>query len=507
MREVGGRIVLMDFSGAHGIDDAASADPAGHAALHGAGAAGRRPGDAGERRLRDRRAAVLPAHRPPSGRGRDAGRPRGGARAASARPPARRAARPAGGAGARRRARHRRRRRMRASTPSASWSTRWARSSAPVRRAGRGLALPGLGGRAIVLAALGLGAALAALLVAAAVLAWRSGVVSWPAASRRRPSGRSSSTSSSQEPLRLDPTSNDARVSPDGRVVVFSAWANGTQLLYRRAIGSRDDLPDRRHRGRGDAVLVGRQPLRRVPRQRHPQAGADRRRPGQQHLPDQPVRRRRLESRRPHRLLAGDVAVDGAGGGRHAEALPDPGRARPRRRRRRPRLPSRPEDLHLSHRLRRQAKRPAPIWRTSSRRAAPGSSISARTRCWDDPPSPGSATAPCSAQALDSGDAAADRPDHGARGRRARQRRPGGDARPLAVRHRHPRLPQDAREGDAAGVVRPGGPRARHAASAAAVPQPGVRARGRPGGRRVHRPDDRPPRHLAGRRARARQSG
>ena len=28
-----------------------------------------------------------------------------------------------------------------------------------------------------------------------------------------------------------------------GRVVVFSAWANGTQLLYRRAIGSRALYP------------------------------------------------------------------------------------------------------------------------------------------------------------------------------------------------------------------------------------------------------------------------
>ena len=46
-----------------------------------------------------------------------------------------------------------------------------------------------------------------------------------------------------QEPLRIDPTSNDARVSPDGRVVVFTAWANGTQLLYHRAIGSRTIYP------------------------------------------------------------------------------------------------------------------------------------------------------------------------------------------------------------------------------------------------------------------------
>ena len=46
-----------------------------------------------------------------------------------------------------------------------------------------------------------------------------------------------------QEPLRLDPTSNDARVSPDGRVVVFTAWANGTQLLYHRAVGSSTIFP------------------------------------------------------------------------------------------------------------------------------------------------------------------------------------------------------------------------------------------------------------------------
>jgi hypothetical protein len=103
------------------------------------------------------------------------------------------------------------------------------------------LAMPGMGGQRSILPALGLGTAIVALLIAAAVLLWRSGVFA-PA-----------STGAAivpiefdvivQEPLRLDPTSNDARVSPDGRVVVFSAWANGTQLLYRRAIGARDIYP------------------------------------------------------------------------------------------------------------------------------------------------------------------------------------------------------------------------------------------------------------------------
>jgi hypothetical protein len=102
------------------------------------------------------------------------------------------------------------------------------------------LALPGRGERRSLLATLGLGAAMVGLLLAAAVLAWRGGI---------RP-GRTEAPPSPiefdlvvQEPLRLDPTSNDARVSPDGRVVVFSAWANGTQLLYRRAVGSRHISP------------------------------------------------------------------------------------------------------------------------------------------------------------------------------------------------------------------------------------------------------------------------
>jgi eukaryotic-like serine/threonine-protein kinase len=98
------------------------------------------------------------------------------------------------------------------------------------------LALPGWGDRRSSLATLGLGAALLALLLAAAAVAWRSGLATnaAPAASDTR----IEFDIVAQEPLRLDPTSNDARVSPDGRVVVFSAWANGTQLLYQRAIGS-----------------------------------------------------------------------------------------------------------------------------------------------------------------------------------------------------------------------------------------------------------------------------
>ncbi len=97
------------------------------------------------------------------------------------------------------------------------------------------LALPG-GDRRALLATVGLGAALVALLLTAAVLAWRSGL---GAGAPRDVSGAPIEFDIvAQEPLRLDPTSNDARVSPDGRVVVFSAWANGTQLLYRRMIGS-----------------------------------------------------------------------------------------------------------------------------------------------------------------------------------------------------------------------------------------------------------------------------
>ncbi len=97
------------------------------------------------------------------------------------------------------------------------------------------LALPA-GDRRTVLATVGLGAALVALLLAAAALAWRGGLGAGP--------GRDAIEAPiefdivAQDPLRLDPTSNDARVSPDGRIVVFSAWANGTQLLYRRLLGS-----------------------------------------------------------------------------------------------------------------------------------------------------------------------------------------------------------------------------------------------------------------------------
>ena len=89
------------------------------------------------------------------------------------------------------------------------------------------------------------------------------------------------------------------------------------------------DLPHRRHRRRGDAVLVRRQPPRRLPRQRPPEARADRGRAGHQHLPHRPVRRRRLEPRRRHRLLPGELAVDRSGRRRHAAALSHPRRARP----------------------------------------------------------------------------------------------------------------------------------------------------------------------------------
>ena len=245
------------------------------------------------------------------------------------------------------------RRRTPASTRSASWSTRSARSSAPVRRPGRGWRCRAWADAVRSLLALGLGTAIAALLVGGrrAALAQRRVPAGHEPEHRRadrvRRHRRRSRSGSIRHPTtrasRPTAASSSSRRGPTARSCSTAAPS-----------GARDDLPDRRHRRRGDAVLVGRQPLRRLPRQRHPQAGADRRRPGQQHLPDQPVRRRRVESRRRDRLLAGDVAVDGAGGRRHAAALPDPGRARPRRGRRRPRLPSRPEDLHLSHRLRRQ---------------------------------------------------------------------------------------------------------------------------------------------------------
>jgi hypothetical protein len=46
--------------------------------------------------------------------------------------------------------------------------------------------------------------------------------------------------------------------------------------------------------------------------------------------------------------------VDRSGRRRRAAEIPDPRRARPRRRRGRARVPTRSEDVHLSHRLRRQ---------------------------------------------------------------------------------------------------------------------------------------------------------
>ena len=124
-------------------------------------------------------------------------------------------------------------------------------------------------------ATLGLGAAMIALLLAAAALAWRG----LPTAGQEAAVTPIEFDLVVEEPRRLDPTSNDARVSPDGRIVVFSAWANGTQLLYRGRSARATSTP-RRHRGRGAAVLVGRQPLRRLPRQRARQARGHRRRAG-----------------------------------------------------------------------------------------------------------------------------------------------------------------------------------------------------------------------------------
>ena len=255
------------------------------------------------------------------------------------------------------------------------------------------LALPGRGSPQSRLASIGLGAALLALLAAAAVL----GV-----ARRPRPAGRHRGALSpiefdivAQEPLRLDPTSNDARVSPDGRVVVFTAWANGTQLLYRRAIGSRTIYPIVGTEGAAmpfwsaDSRFVGFHASGLIKRV------ADRRRPGREHLSREPVRRRRLEPRRRHRLLAGVLAVDGAGGRRHAAALsrfppssaPTPSRSRPRS------VPiRRPSPIASASAPR---TRPAPTWRSSTHAPARACSTSARTRCWPATWSRGSATAGC----------------------------------------------------------------------------------------------------------------
>jgi eukaryotic-like serine/threonine-protein kinase len=101
------------------------------------------------------------------------------------------------------------------------------------------LALPGLGGRRFTLAEIGLGV-VALGLIATAVLLWRIASAAPPAGVAITPI---EFDVVAEEPLRLDPTSNDARVSPDGRVLVFSAWANGTQLLYRRSIGSHSIYP------------------------------------------------------------------------------------------------------------------------------------------------------------------------------------------------------------------------------------------------------------------------
>jgi eukaryotic-like serine/threonine-protein kinase len=101
------------------------------------------------------------------------------------------------------------------------------------------LALAGLGGRRLALAEAALGVAAVGLIVAAVIL-WRSGRAVAPAGVAVTPI---EFDVVAEEPLRLDPTSNDARISPDGRVLVFSAWANGTQLLYRRAIGSHNIYP------------------------------------------------------------------------------------------------------------------------------------------------------------------------------------------------------------------------------------------------------------------------
>ena len=255
------------------------------------------------------------------------------------------------------------------------------------------LALPGRGSPQSLLASAGLVAALLALLGIAAVarLAWRPGTADGQR--RGAVADRVRHRRAGAAAPRPDRQRRAGLARRPGRRLHGLGQRHPAALPPRHRL--EHHLPHCRQRRRGDAVLVSRQPLRRLPRQRPDQAGRHRRRAGREHLSREPVRRRHLEPRRRHRLLPGVLAVDRSGRRRHAAAIPDPRRARPRRRRRRARVPSRSEDASPIASASAPRTRPAPTWRSSRHAPAPACSISGRTWCWPRTWSPGSATADC----------------------------------------------------------------------------------------------------------------
>jgi hypothetical protein len=109
-----------------------------------------------------------------------------------------------------------------------------------------GLPLPGLRGwQPSALAFATLAVVAAGLAAALAASAWRGGTLGGGfVAGRAAPAGTTTEFEIQPLPhMLLEPEANDARVSPDGRWIVFSAWANGTSLLFRRALESQQIDP------------------------------------------------------------------------------------------------------------------------------------------------------------------------------------------------------------------------------------------------------------------------
>jgi Tol biopolymer transport system component len=104
-----------------------------------------------------------------------------------------------------------------------------------------GLPLPGF--RRWRPASLAAAAVALAAVAAAAVLGTTLARAGWSGVEPAEPPPATAFTIGPHGNMMLEPEANDARVSPDGRWVVFSAWVKGTSLLFRRALQSTEITP------------------------------------------------------------------------------------------------------------------------------------------------------------------------------------------------------------------------------------------------------------------------